>query len=266
MKKKILICPPTYFDIEYEINPWMHIERKVDKIKAAEAYQELRQIYASLPSVELYEISQEANLPDMVYMADAGHVHENKFIAANFRYPERRPESAVVAAWMKQKFGYETVHLPENIFFEGHGDLIPTDSAYFLGWGKRTMFEAIPYLEGMLDKPIIDIELVDPYYYHLDTCFAPLNKDVVVINDTSFTAIGLEKIKHHFKTVISASVADHQLFGCNLVVVDNNLIVAKGISKELQTNFEKYGFVVHFVDTIEYRKGGGSVKCMSFEF
>ena len=24
---RILMCPPDYYGIEYEINPWMHVER-----------------------------------------------------------------------------------------------------------------------------------------------------------------------------------------------------------------------------------------------
>jgi N-dimethylarginine dimethylaminohydrolase len=32
--KKVLLCPPTYFDVEYEINPWMHKEVRPDKKKS----------------------------------------------------------------------------------------------------------------------------------------------------------------------------------------------------------------------------------------
>jgi N-dimethylarginine dimethylaminohydrolase len=49
-------------------------------------------------------------------------------------------------------------------------------------------------------------------------------------------------------------------------VVENNIVVAQGISNELRKEFENLKFNIHEVDSIEYRKGGGSVKCMSFEF
>ena len=45
--KKILLCPPTFYDIEYEINPWMHLENKVDKEKVTEEYRQLWAAYES---------------------------------------------------------------------------------------------------------------------------------------------------------------------------------------------------------------------------
>ncbi len=263
--KRILLCPPTNFDIEYEINPWMHVERKVDKAKAMAAYDDLKRIYESL-GVQVFEIPQEKDLPDMVYVTDTGHAVGDIFIAANFRYPERRRESAVVAKYLEDKFGFTTAHIPDGIFFEGHGDLVVSDEVYFMGYGKRSMIEALPYLQKYISQPVIPIELVDPYYYHLDTCFAILNPEVALINPTSFTKKGLEQIHSHFKRVIEASPIDHQVLACNLVTIDNHLITALGISDTLQTELEKLGFIVHLVDTVEYRKGGGSVRCMTFEF
>lgn len=263
--KKILICPPTFFDIDYEINPWMHIEQKVDREGVAAAYEELKNAYRSLP-VELYEMTPEKGLPDMVYMADCGHVVGDTFISASFRFPERRREAEVAQKWMQEQFNFEIKKLPDGIFFEGHGDLITAPDVYFCGYGKRTMKEALPYLEQWLNKPVIGIELIDPWYYHLDTCFAVLTKDVAVVNPTSFTPESKAKIYNHFKTVIEASIEDHKILGCNLVVVDKTIIVAKGISETLKNKFTDLGFTTREVDTTEYRKGGGSVKCLSFEF
>lgn len=229
------------------------------------AYQDLKNIYQSI-GVEVIEVPQEKGLPDMVYMADTGHAVDKTFIAANFRYPERRRESAVVADFLEKNMGYTTVHLPEGIFFEGHGDMIVAEREYFMGYGKRSMREAIPYLNEYIKKEIVPIELIDPYYYHLDTCFAILSPEVALINPTSFTPDGLKEIHHRFKRVIEASPADHQVLGCNLVTINNHLITALGITPTLQKEFEDLGFTVHLVDTVEYRKGGGSVKCMTFEF
>lgn len=263
--KKVIICPPVYFDIEYEINPWMHVGEKVVKDKAYEVYNELKRVYQFLP-VELFEMEPVSGLPDMVYMADSGHVQGDTFIRANFRYPERRPEAFALARWMQEKFNFKVAELPEGIFFEGHGDFVPARDVYFMGWGKRSMREAIPYLDKYLDKPLIGLELIDPYYYHLDTCFSVLTADAAVINQASFKPEGLREIHRHFKKVIEASTLDHQVLGCNLVVVDNHIIVAQGITAGLRKEFTDLGFTIHEIDTTEYRKGGGSVKCMSFEF
>lgn len=263
-KPDIILCPPTHFDIEYEINPWMKVERKVNKPAAMACYLDLKRIYTEL-GLSVVEIPQEKDLPDMVYMADVGHAVGNTFIRANFRYPERRREAFVAADFMEKNFNLQTVTLPEGIFFEGHGDLI-TGETYFMGYGKRSMIEAVPYLQKYIEQEIVPIELIDPYYYHLDTCFSILQPGVALINPTSFTAKGLNEIRSRFERVIEASPEDHHVLGCNLVTKNNHLITAKGITPTLLKEFVELGYTVHQVDTMEYRKGGGSVKCMTFEF
>ncbi len=69
--KKVLLCPPDFYDIEYEINPWMHVENKVDKRKVFEEYKNLKKIYQSL-GLEVLGIPPVKGLPDMVYAANIG--------------------------------------------------------------------------------------------------------------------------------------------------------------------------------------------------
>ena len=263
--KRILLCPPKFYNIRYEINPWMHIENQVFQNKAETAYQELKSLYEKL-GVQVFEIEPQADLPDLVYTANCGEVCGDVFIKANFKFPERRRETVVAEEYFTKNFNYKPFSLPENVFFEGQGDLLHTSKNYFLGWGKRTVPAAKNYLQQVLNKPIIDLELVDPYYYHLDTCFAPLSDTAVVINPSSFTAAGLAVIRDYFSEVIEPGAADHAILACNLVKIDNHIVVAKGISDHLRSQFEQKKFVIHEIDTEEFRKGGGSIKCLSFEF
>lgn len=263
--KKILLCPPKFYNIRYEINPWMHIENQVIQNKAETAYQELKSLYKKL-GVEVFEIEPQPDLPDMVYTANCGEVCNGVFIKANFKFPERRRETIVTEEYFIKKFNYKPFSLPQDIFFEGQGDLLHTSKNYFLGWGKRTMPEAKTYLQEVLDKPIIDLELVDPYYYHLDTCFAPLSDTTVVIKPSSFTERGLDTIRYYFPEVIEPTSEDHSIIACNLVKIDNHIVIAKGISDSLRAQFAAKNLTVHEIDTEEFRKGGGSIKCLSFEF
>ena len=45
MVDTVLLCPPTYYQIEYEINPWMDVKRRVNKPRAEEQYENLKEIY-----------------------------------------------------------------------------------------------------------------------------------------------------------------------------------------------------------------------------
>lgn len=261
--KKILLCPPNYYDIEYEINPWMDVNRKAIKEKVWAEYESLKAKYIEL-GVEFMEIQAQPGLPDMVYAANYGFAEGNKFIKANFMYPERRKEAAFAEEYLK-KMGYEIKTIPDNIYFEGQGDLLKKSDTYFFGWGKRSNPDAKPYLEQFLGKTVVDFELINPYYYHLDTCFAPLTDDLVIINQRSFKPEGLEKVHQYFSTVIETSEQDNNVLCCNLVVFGKDIILGKGITISLIEKLSNLGYNIHQIDTTEYLKGGGSVKCLSLE-
>jgi N-dimethylarginine dimethylaminohydrolase len=262
MGTKILLCPPAYFHIDYEINPWMHIENNVTGQTVFDQYKMLKDTYTKL-NIPFQELTPTKGLPDQVYTTDVGYPEGNIFIKANYKYPQRQKESGIAAAFFKSN-GYEIKTIPEDIFFEGEGDFLKVEDKYFFGWGKRSMKEAKRYIEEILKKDIIDIELTDPYFYHLDTCLGLISTDIAIINEKAHTSEGLEKIHNQFKTVIKASTEDNNKLACNLVVVDKNVII-NDISDELKNEIESYGYTVHRVNTSEYIKGGGSVKCLSLQ-
>lgn len=263
--KNILTCPPSHYDIEYEINPWMNITNKVESSNADDIYKQLTDIYREA-GIGLYEIEPEQGLPDMIYTANIGYALDYTFIKSNFKYPQRRREADVAADYLKKTFGYKVVTLPEDIFFEGQGDLLTDGTRYFYGWGKRSDYLAKIYLQNLLDCPLYDFELVDPYYYHLDTCFAPLTEKIVIINPRSFTKKGIESIYMLFDDVIETSTEDNKVLACNLVHIGNTIVVGKGITQKLKNELKKRGYQTYEIDMKEYLKGGGSVKCASFEF
>jgi N-dimethylarginine dimethylaminohydrolase len=262
--KKILLCPPTYYDIEYEINPWMDINNKVDKKKVLQEYGNIKKTYESL-GVKVLEINPEKGLPDMVYAANLGFVKDNIFVKSNFKYPQRQKES-IYSKKFFEKLGFKIAEMPTEVTFEGQGDLLCTNSKYFMGYGKRSTLSAKKYLENFLQGEVLEFKLSDPYFYHFDMSFAPLNNETVIINKNSFDKKGLEKVYKSFKNIILAENEDNKIFSCNLVMVNKNIVIGKGISANLKNKFAQYGFGINEVGMDEYRKGGGSVKCLTLEF
>src|SRR5882757_3535988 len=118
--RKYAMTPPTFFAVEYAINPWMDTATTVDTHVAMNQWETLRQTYKELGhSVELVEAV--AGLPDMVYAANGGLLVHGNAIVARFAYPQRAGESGAYAEWMT-RHGYqpaETRHLNE-----GQGDLL----------------------------------------------------------------------------------------------------------------------------------------------
>lgn len=258
------MCSPLYFTIAYEINPWMHRENQVDQEKAIKQYDKLKKTYQTL-GVEVIEIEPHISLPDMVYTANFGCMEGDMFIKSNFRYLQRRKESDLAARFLKKTLDCRISSIPDNIFFEGQGDLLKNHVRYFFGHGFRSQKEALPYLQDILPLPIIDLALTNPYFYHLDTCFAPLSQDAVIINPAAFPQESLKKIRQYFSFVIETDEKDNTHMACNLVVVGKTIVVGKGISKNLRKKCENIGFTVLEINMSEYLKGGGSIKCVSFE-
>lgn len=263
-KRRILVCPPSYYKIAYSINPWMNTEVKIQKSKVKSTYQKLKVLYEKL-GAEVLEIKPDPDLPDMVYSANYGFIRGNTFFPSNFKYEERRREAKQAKKYFKD-LGFKINEIPKNIFFEGQPDLVLNHTAYFLGWGPRTNMAAKKYFEKILDKPIIDLELIDPYFFHLDNSFMMLDDYTVVYNPKAFSKKALQNIKRHFRHRIKVSEADNQLLACNMVVLGKNIVTNKGISRKLKKQIQDLGYKIYEVDMSEYLKGGGSVKCVTFVF
>ena len=95
---RILMCPPDYFGIEYEINPWMNVRLGSDAERARRQWNALRLVLEELGVlVELVE--PVAGLPDLVFTANAGLVYGKLFISSRFRYGVRQGEAPHFEGW-----------------------------------------------------------------------------------------------------------------------------------------------------------------------
>ena len=262
MKKSLLLCPPTYYDIKYEINPWMSKDNPIDKARAMEQYETLTYAYEQL-GVNYDELAPDESVPDQVFTTDTGHAENKKFIKANFKYGERKKEADIAEAYFKEK-GYDIHTLPSDIYFEG-GDLIKFDDIYLFGHGKRSSKEAQKPIEEVLGVELIDVELPDDTFYHLDTCIAIITKNVVVANLNALTKDGIETLNHHFSTVIPTTKKDNALMVCNLMNIGGNAVLTHGISNTLKDALRPHVELISTTPMSEYIKGGGSVHCVSLE-
>src|SRR5437870_13264758 len=120
--RRLLLCPPDYYGIEYEINPWMKRSEGARLPEARAQWEGLRNVLQSL-CCQVDLVDPHERLPDMVFTANAGLVVGRKFIGSNFRFPERRGEEAHFEKWFMEQ-GFEIERLPEDLFFEGEGDAL----------------------------------------------------------------------------------------------------------------------------------------------
>ena len=146
--RELLLCPPDYYGIEYEINPWMSRARGADTALAKKQWEQLHATLSKLHS-KVHLIAPQPGLPDMVFTANAGLTVGREFIPSNFRHKERAGEQTLFAEWMKER-DYEVHWLPENLYFEGEGDALFGRDVLFCGYKFRSDIQSHRALADML--------------------------------------------------------------------------------------------------------------------
>ena len=251
---------PTFFAVEYAINPWMDTSTAVDTHVAMNQWEALRQTYKELGhTVELVE--PMAGLPDMVYAANGGLLVNGKAVVARFAYPQRAGESVAYAEWMA-RHGFdpaETRHVNE-----GQGDLLVVGSIVLAGYGFRTERKAHAEIAALVGMPVVSLELVDPRFYHLDTALAVLDDTTIAYYPPAFSDEARAQLLELFPDAIEVGSADADVLGLNAVSDGLNVVLpaaATGFAEQLRDA----GFRPVGVDLSELLKGGGSVKCCTLE-
>src|SRR6266403_2204558 len=146
--RELLLCPPDYYGIEYEINPWMSRAHGAD---AALVQKQWKELHARL----------------------------------------------------------------SNLDFEGEGDALFGGDALFCGYKFRSDIQSHRALADILGCLVISVELVDPRFYHLDTCFCPLPDGSAFWFPSAFDEYGQRAIREHVRELIEVSEEEAKHFSCN---------------------------------------------------
>jgi N-dimethylarginine dimethylaminohydrolase len=256
----ILMCRPELFGIEYEINPWMHVAVEVDHQAAVEQWEALHQRYLEL-GVEVALAAPVAGLPDMVFTANAAVLRGCHAILSRFHHAERAGEERHWRAVL-ENLGYDVREVPAGLSFEGAGDALFLGDHLFQAWGFRTDLAAHAEVARMLDVESTSLQLVDPRFYHLDTCFCPLDSRTALVAPAAFAADSLALIRARVERVIEVGVEVAAGFACNAMPLGEVVIsstTAKGLSAELTAR----GFGLETLPMDEFMKSGGGVRCLS---
>jgi N-dimethylarginine dimethylaminohydrolase len=248
------MCSPRYYGIEYEINPWMSRRRQSTPQQASTQWQELRRLLEDQLAVDIRVIEPQQGLPDMVFTANAGLVYRNKFIVSNFRHDVRRGEASFFAEWFRQQ-GFEIIHLPEDHFFEGEGDLLKYDDRWFAGYHIRSDITGHQNVAEIIEQEILSLELTNDWFYHLDTCFCPLREGHALFYPTAFDSYARKVLENNIPQLIAVSEEEATKFACNAIVMSDGC-------PKVREQLESLGFTVFETPLSEFHKAGGSAKCL----
>lgn len=262
MAKTVLMCPPEYFDIEYEINVWMHTSDQPAEETAAQQWQKLYKIYTEQLGWSVETIKPVKGLPDMVFATDCCLMIGGKIMLSSFRYPERRPETEQFERWFRER-GYQDIKKADN-FFEGGGDTMVCGDRIIAGHGFRSTPEAHDELRQFFGREVISLHITDPRFYHLDTSLAVLSDDTVAYYPGAIDETSRERLRQAIPNLIKATEEEAQGFGLN-AVSDGHKVITSNESASLLNKYRAAGFEVIGTPILEFRKSGGGVKCLTLE-
>jgi N-dimethylarginine dimethylaminohydrolase len=258
------MCRPTFYGIEYEINPWMDIRRQADHPRALRQWRNLRSTLSDVAGAHVELVRARPGLPDMGFTANAGLLRGDIFVPSRFRYKERAGEEPFFTSWFLRR-GHKVKPLPIDHHFEGEGDALFMGEKLFLGYFHRTDIRTHFLIGEILEVPVFSLELVNPYFYHLDTAFMPFGPESAIYYPKAFDSYSLRVLRQNVPDLIPVTAEEAHYFACNAVFVGPpppKHVVLSAPAKRLGKVLEHRSIQVHFLDMSEFIKAGGAAKCL----
>jgi N-dimethylarginine dimethylaminohydrolase len=275
---RALLCPPNYFDVVDQKNVYMVCPEPaegsrgsaVDRVKARSQWEMLCNVLQE-KGCEVETIDPVEDFEDMVFAANQVFAGEKsgygKFVVpSRMVYASRQREVPFFTDWFRAR-DYHLIELDYGSdYLEGHGDLLwhPDGSCIYGGYGFRSTRGGVDKFAAAMSEmgiPVVPLQLVDPYCYHLDTCLCPLNNESALIFPGAYSAEALASLHKFWKRVHLLTAEEAHRFMGNGIVV-NGSYVTSHMTPQLEAMLHQEGLTPVIVDTSEFEKSGGSCFCM----
>lgn len=238
----------------------MNTARQADHALAEQQWAALRAILVDTGAT-ISEVPPVEGLPDLVFTANAAIVYRDRAILAHFKHPQRQGEEPHFRAWLGAN-GWDVLDPPANMFFEGAGDALFCGDTLYAGYRQRSDALGHQKIGELLGVRVLPLELVDAYYYHLDTCFCPLAPDEAIYYPAAFDEYGQRVLAENIPHLHAVAEEEARSFACNAVVVGRTVVTNAGCP-ELHRLLKTLGYDAVETPLSEFVKAGGSAKCLT---
>ena len=265
--KRVLLCPPTYFEFE-PINviteDWLKKGEKANKEACLREHEEFAQAYRE-NGVEVEMIEPDPSLTYQIFARDFGACIGEGFIMGRFREPVRHGETAAYEAKMKS-LGIPCIARCTSGAFEG-GDFWFLDEYTMVhGVVARTDWDGLDNIArqvkelgyNMIGIPCLRQNL------HLDMCFNIVAEKIAVACKAALPDFFLQMLKQRGFTLIDVPQEGVFRHYCNLQALGNEKVLTFTDNKDVNAQLRALGLEVITVDLVEILKGGGGPHCMTF--
>jgi N-dimethylarginine dimethylaminohydrolase len=260
------MCPPDHFDIEYVINPWMDTTNRVDPVRARAQWTGLVATLERLGD-SLAFVAPDPRCPDMTFSGDAGLVVDNMFVPSNFRVAERRLEVSHYVDWFAAR-GFEIGGYDPDVHFEGLGDVVFHGRRAVFGHGVRSDRRSLDLLRRFVpDLEIVcEMRIVDDRFFHLAMALALLDDETVLYYPPAFDADSIARLTAALPHAIAVGDEDAcRHFACNNLVIGRTVLI-DGATPALAAALGAHGFDIEICPMSEFKKSGGSLRCLVLSF
>ncbi len=266
---RVLFADPAFFQVEYEINPHMAGNAgAVDPDRARAQWSRVVEVYRRL-GYRCEVLPARPGLPDLCFVANQSFPVSTRgepdaVVLSRMHAPQRQPEVEVLAGWYRAR-GWRILGADCATAFESAGDALwhPGRRLIYGGHGFRTRPEAYDERAGLFGAPVLRLELVDPRFYHLDTCLSPLDEHTALFVPAAFTDAGRAALAAAFDRLLPCPEDEAEAFlAANGHCPDGRHFIVDAGATGTMAAVRRAGFEPIGVDTSEFRKSGGSVQCL----
>jgi N-dimethylarginine dimethylaminohydrolase len=259
-----LMCSPEWYGVDYVINPWM--AGNVHRSSRDASFAQWKQMYKALREIaDVRLLHPQEGSPDMTFVAHGALVNHGVAAVSSFACTERESEEHPLRTWLADA-GFQIFDTPRETPFEGEGDGMfdPFGRRLWLAHGARTCRYSHGHVASAWQAEPVSLHLVDPRFYHLDTCFAPLSGGHLLYYPGAFDEASLRRIEDGYppRMRIAIDEAEAAHFGCNVLNVGRDILMhqAEGtVARRLRSA----GYRVTELALSEFLKGGGAAKSLA---
>jgi N-dimethylarginine dimethylaminohydrolase len=274
---------PTTFDIfpdQYGQNPYIDHTVTINKKKA---YEQHKNLVKSFKNSITYTIEDPIDqISDIVYVANGGlslpRLPKPLLVLPYMKYQQRRDELKYLKEIYKN-IKLDTIQFPgsQTAPFEGQPELkwFYGGTKAICGYGQRATkksFEIMNtflkkiYKSHNLDSPeLLLVKLQSAYHFHLDSAMLEFDDKKCVVHKGAFSQQDIKKMKD-FLGEDNVFVIDTSDSFCLNAVIDGDRLITHTLNKSIKDYLEKtINKKIHMVETSEFEKSGGSVRCMTLD-
>ena len=257
-------------------NPYIDIRHLVQNKEVGKEHRALTKQFTT--PVYVYRVDTQVKLPDLVFVANGGlslpRLPEPVVLLPHMKYSQRKRELPFLETMYKE-LGVRTIPFPASAPFEGQAELKWFHGGKLAvgGYGHRSTKKSFTLLDTLLTRiytaygvsppKILALPLESDDYYHLDLAMLEVG-DTCIVHKRAFSEKSIARLRDFLGTVYVLDTTDS--FCLNSIVDGKNLITHKITDAKAKKALASItGLQIKEVDTREFEKSGGSVRCMTLD-